>query len=72
MLIEPTADPILTRWRAALDATYGGRIGRSASEVPRRISERFSHLPSGWANRLTTRDAWGNAGHDRGVKQGFA
>ena len=28
MLIRPTADPILTRLRAALDATYGDQIER--------------------------------------------
>jgi predicted nucleotidyltransferase len=28
MLIRPTADPILTRLRTALDATYGDRIER--------------------------------------------
>ena len=45
MLIRPTADPILTRLRAALDTTYGGRIEKRQRQA-QRISPRLGRHAS--------------------------
>ena len=45
MLIRPTADPILTRLRAALDTTYGGRIEKRQPQA-QRISPRLGRHAS--------------------------